>query len=41
MGMQFMGRMGDEYTLFQAAGQLERAQPWFQRRPPLIRAEAP
>jgi len=40
MGMQFMGRMGDEYTLFQAAGQLERAQPWFQRRPPLIRAEA-
>ena len=36
LGMQFTGRMGDETTLFQVAGQLERAQPWFDRRPPLI-----
>jgi amidase len=35
LGMQFTGRMCDEYTLYQLAGQLERAQPWFDRRPPL------
>lgn len=35
LGMQFYGGMCDEYTLFQLAGQLERAQPWFERRPPL------
>jgi amidase len=33
LGMQFTGRMCDEYTLYQLAGQLERAQPWFDRRP--------
>ena len=35
LGMQFTGRMCDELTLYQLAGQLERAQPWFDRRPPL------
>lgn len=35
LGMQFTGRICDEYSLFQLAGQLERAQPWFNRRPAL------
>jgi amidase len=33
IGMQFVGRFGDEATLFRLAGQLERAQPWFDRAP--------
>ncbi|MEM8735782.1 MAG: amidase [Planctomycetota bacterium] len=33
LGMQFMGRFGDETTLFQLAGQLEQAHPWIHRRP--------
>ena len=35
LGMQFTGRMCDEDTLYALAGQLERAHPWFDRRPPL------
>ena len=34
VGMHFVGRFGDEATLFRLAGQLERAQPWFARTPP-------
>ena len=33
IGVQFAGRMGDEATLFQLAGQLEKAHPWFGRLP--------
>ncbi len=33
IGMHFVGRLGDEATLFRLAGQLERAQPWFDRAP--------
>ncbi|QDE87068.1 amidase [Myxococcus xanthus] len=35
IGVQFAGRYADEATLFQLAGQLEQAQPWAQRRPPV------
>jgi amidase len=31
IGTQFVGRYGDEKTLLQLAGQLEKAQPWFPR----------
>jgi amidase len=34
-GVQFIGRFGEESLLFQLAGQLERAQPWFHKRPNL------
>jgi len=33
IGSHFVGRFGDEATLFRLAGQLERAQPWKSRRP--------
>ena len=34
IGMQFVARLGEDATLLRLAGQLERAQPWFERRPP-------
>ncbi len=33
IGIQFAARYGDEAMLFRIAGQLERARPWFGRRP--------
>ena len=35
IGVMFMGRYGDEATLFRLAGQLEQAAPWKNRRPTL------
>jgi len=35
IGLQFAGRMGAEATLFQLAGQLETARPWFGKTAPL------
>jgi amidase len=35
IGIQFIGRFGDEATLFRLASQLEEAMPWQQRRPPV------
>ena len=33
LAMQFVGRMGDEETLYSLAGQLEQALPWSKRKP--------
>jgi len=35
IGTHFMGRFGDEATLFRLAAQLEKARPWKNRRPPV------
>lgn len=40
VGAHFVGRWGDEATLFRLAGQLERARPWFERMPEIARAQS-
>ncbi len=40
IGVQFIAPEGDEATLFRLAAQLERARPWFDRRPDLSRLAA-
>jgi len=35
IGVQFVGRFGDEETLLSLAGELERAAPWAWRKPPV------
>lgn len=35
LGMMFTGRYGDEATLYRLAGQLEQAQPWINKHPPV------
>jgi amidase len=35
LGAQLVGRPGAEDVLYALAGQLERSQPWAQRRPPV------
>jgi amidase len=35
IGVQFVGRFGEEHLLLQLAAQIERAEPWSKRRPPV------
>jgi amidase len=35
VGVQFIARFGDEAALFRLAAQLEKAKPWFKKRPPM------
>ena len=35
LGIQLVGRMGDEGTILNLAGQLEQARPWIQLKPPV------
>jgi amidase len=35
IGSHFIGRFGDEATLFRLAAQLEEERPWAERRPPV------
>ncbi len=38
IGLMFTARFGDDETLFRLAGQLEKAQPWWDRRAPIYAA---
>jgi len=35
IGLQFVGRFGEEHVLLQLAAQIERAEPWGKNRPPI------
>jgi amidase/6-aminohexanoate-cyclic-dimer hydrolase len=37
LSVQLVARYGDEATLFRLAAQLEKARPWFDRKPPVAR----
>jgi amidase len=35
IGVQFVGRFGEEHVLLKLAAQIEEAQPWNRTRPPV------